>query len=105
MKRSIRIDRLLMAGIVAAVAAWPLAQLAHAGPAAPEVPSTIQVRGGNKVFLVGHAVGVQIYACNRTASGYVWGLVAPRADLYDDDGKLIMTHYGGPTWRAEDGSF
>ncbi len=104
MKRSIRFNRLLLAGIVAAVAAWPLAQLAHAGPPPPDVPTRIQVAEGNKVFLVGHAVGVQIYSCNPAASPR-WGLVAPRAKLYDDNGKLIITHFGGPTWQAKDGSY
>ena len=56
------------------------------------------------MFLVGHAVGVQIYSCNATASGFAWGFVAPRADLYGDNGKLVATHFGGPTWRARDGS-
>ena len=52
------------------------------------------------MFLLGHAVGVQIYSCN----GVVWGFVAPRANLYGDNGKLIITHFGGPTWQAKDGS-
>jgi FtsP/CotA-like multicopper oxidase with cupredoxin domain len=100
----IRFKRLLGAAIVALTAAWPLAQVAQAGPDEPPVPSQIQVPDGNKVFLVGHAVGVQIYTCNATASGYRWDFVAPRADLYGDNGKLIATHFGGPTWRARDGS-
>jgi hypothetical protein len=36
--------------------------------------------------------------------GYAWGLVAPRATLYDDNGKPIVSHFGGPTWQATDGS-
>ena len=51
-------------------------------------------------ILIGHAVGVQIYSCNGTA----WSFVAPRANLFDDHGKLIITHFGGPTWQAKDGS-
>ena len=70
----------------------------------PAVPDQIAVEDGHKLFLVGHAIGVQIYACNATADGYAWGLVAPRADLYGDNGKLIATHFGGPTWQARDGS-
>jgi hypothetical protein len=70
----------------------------------PDVPGDIQVEAGHKLFLSGHAVGVQIYSCNATAGGYAWGLVAPRANLYDDNGKLIVTHYGGPAWEARDGS-
>jgi hypothetical protein len=96
--------RHIVVGIAALVAAFPLAQVAVAGPPAPVVPTDIQVPEGNKVFLVGHAVGVQIYSCNATAGGYAWGLVAPRADLYGDNGKLIAMHFGGPTWEARDGS-
>ena len=99
MKRFIRFDGLLVAAIVAAVAT----QVAHAGPAEPAVPSAIQVPDGNKVFLVGHAVGVQIYSCDATPSGYRWGFLAPRANLYDN-GKLVATHFAGPTWQARDGS-
>jgi Protein of unknown function (DUF3455) len=101
---NIRFNRLLLAGIVAAATVVSLAQVAQAGPPAPVVPSKIQVAEGNKVFLVGHAIGVQIYSCNTTSSGFAWGFVAPRANLYDDHGKLIITHFAGPTWQAKDGS-
>jgi hypothetical protein len=92
---------------VAAVAAiaLALAQAAIAAPSPPSVPTGIGVPAGNKVFLVGHAVGVQIYRCDVTATGYGWTLVAPRADLYNDHGKLIATHFAGPTWQANDGSY
>ncbi len=100
----IRFDRLLVAGIVAAAAAMSLPEVAHAGPPEPVVPGPIEVPAGNKVFLVGHGVGVQIYSCNATSSGFGWGFVAPRADLYGDNGKLIITHFAGPTWQAKDGS-
>ena len=105
MKRLIGFDALRAAAIVAAVAAWPLAQVAHGGPPEPAVPSEIQVPDGNKVFLVGHAVGVQIYSCSTTPRGSSWGLVAPRANLYENNGKLLATHFGGPTWQAKDGSY
>jgi hypothetical protein len=81
-----------------------MTQVAQAGPPEPVVPSRIEVPDGNKVFLVGHGVGVQIYSCNATSSGFGWGFVAPRANLFDDHGKLIITHFGGPTWQATDGS-
>lgn len=104
MKRVIQFNSLLAAAILAGVAASLPAQVAHAGPSAPAVPTAIQVEDGNKLFLVGHADGVQIYSCNATSSGYRWDFVAPRADLYDDNGKLITTHFAGPTWKAKDGS-
>jgi Protein of unknown function (DUF3455) len=99
MKRKI-VPGLLLTAVVAGIAAWPLARIAHAGPAEPVVPSDIAVPEGNKVFLVGHAVGVQIYSCD----GSSWAFVAPRADLYGDNGTLIATHFAGPTWEARDGS-
>jgi len=46
---------------------------------------------------------VQIYRCNTAAGTYSWGLVAPRANLYDDRGKVIVTHGAGPTWQGRDG--
>lgn len=100
MRWCIGFKRLLLVGVVAAAAMVSLAQVAQAGPPSPDVPPEIQVPAGNKVFLVGHAVGVQIYSCN----GATWGLVAPRANLYNDHGKLIITHFAGPTWQATDGS-
>ena len=96
--------RILLAAAVAVIAALPVAQLAYAGPTPPDVPSTIAVPDGHKLYLVAHAVGVQIYACNATGDGYRWDFVAPRAELYDANGKLLATHFGGPTWQARDGS-
>ena len=61
-----------LAAIVAAVAAVPIAHAGHAASAVPDVPSTIAVPDGNKLFLVGHAVGVQIYQCNATVTGYAF---------------------------------
>ena len=101
----VRFDRLLIAGLVAAaVAAWPMAAVGDAHPRPPKVPTEVAVPDGNKLFLEAHAVGVQIYSCNATATGYGWTLVAPRANLYDRHGKLIITHFAGPTWQAKDGS-
>ena len=77
-----------------------LVQVAQARQPPPSVPDPIQVPDGSTVFLIGHAVGVQIYACNDTG----WSFVAPRANLFDDEGELIITHFAGPTWQAKDGS-
>ena len=104
MTRLTRSRRLLVAGFVAAAAALSLAQVAHAEPPEPTVPQEIAVPEGNKLYLVGHAVGFQIYRCNPTAGGYRWGFVGPRAELYGDNGKLITTHFAGPRWQAADGS-
>src|SRR6476619_8165668 len=97
-----RSNRLLLAGIVAAMAALSLvAQVALAGPPSPTgVPGQITPGDDNKVFLSGHGVGVQIYTCNGSA----WSSAVPRADLFDDNGKLIIKHFAGPSWQAADGS-
>jgi hypothetical protein len=100
-----RVTRLLTIGLIAATAALVPAHVAEARPDDPVVPGELVVPDGNKVFRVGHAVGVQIYSCNATPSGPAWGLVGPRADVYDDRGRLVMTHFAGPTWQARDGSF
>jgi uncharacterized protein DUF3455 len=100
MSRNIGFSRLLVMGLVAVAAALSLTQVAHAGPPAPTVPPQIRVDEGNKVFLVGHALGVQIYTCN----GSTWSSAVPRANLYNSNGKLIITHFRGPTWQAKDGS-
>jgi hypothetical protein len=101
MTRLIRFNHLLLLGLVAVAAAFSLTQVAHAGPVAPDVPQEIKVDdASNKVFLIGHAVGVQIYTCN----GSGWSSAVPRANLYDDNGNLVVTHFRGPTWQAKDGS-
>src|SRR3954454_9635507 len=99
-----RLGPKLAAAALAATAIGMLTQPASAGPSEPDVPQEIAVEAGNKVFLVGHAVGVQIYGCNAVGDAYAWKLLAPRANLYNDQGKLIVAHYAGPTWRATDGS-
>jgi hypothetical protein len=98
-------SRRLAAAAIAATAVLATAQAAQAEPPEPTIPQDIVVPAGTKLFLVGHAVGVQIYRCNATADGgYRWGFVGPRADLYGDNGKLIATHFAGPSWQAMDGS-
>jgi hypothetical protein len=84
------------------LAALLIAALAPAGQALARdrPPDAIAVPEGHKLFLDAHAEGVQIYACNATG----WGLVAPRANLYDKRGRPIGTHFAGPTWQANDGS-
>jgi uncharacterized protein DUF3455 len=96
--------RMIAAGILSVTTLLAAPSSAHAKPTALDVPSELQVPAGNSIFLVGHAVGVQIYGCTATAGGAAWTLLAPRADLYGDSGRLVATHFGGPTWQAIDGS-
>jgi hypothetical protein len=96
--------RLALTLVLAVSAAVATARVAAAGPPEPQVPADIAVPEGNKLFLVAHAVGVQIYTCLPTATGFAWSFVAPRASLYDDRGNLVVTHFAGPSWQAKDGS-
>ena len=96
--------RRLLAGLCVAVATWSVAQPAHAAPTPPTVPVDIAVPDGHKPFLLGHAVGVQTYTCTSSAAGFAWGPATPLAGLYDDRGNVVVRHFGGPTWQANDGS-
>ena len=98
------ITRLLVPAAMLAILAVGLPGLAKAGPPEPPVPTGIVVPDGNKLFLVGHAVGAQIHECIPAATGYRWRFAGPRADLYGDNGELLATHFAGPRWQARDGS-
>jgi Protein of unknown function (DUF3455) len=72
---------------------------------APNVPDTIRARPGEKVVLVAHASGSQIYTCRAGADGkFIWTLKAPDAELKDQNGNIIGSHFAGPTWKLKDGS-
>jgi len=71
----------------------------------PNVPSAIQTPSGEEVVLLAHASGSQIYTCQAGADGkFAWTLRAPEAELKDGKGKVIGTHFAGPTWKLKDGS-
>jgi hypothetical protein len=100
MFRPSRLLGTLAVGLAAAAAALSTTQVASAAP--DPNPSAIAVPTGNAAFLVGHATGTQNYKCDKTGN---WVFDAPEAKLFDDSGKLVVEHFGGPTWRATaDGS-
>jgi Protein of unknown function (DUF3455) len=71
----------------------------------PEVPAVIQASPGEDVVLLAHASGSQIYTCQASADGkFTWALKAPDAELKDEKGKVIGSHFAGPTWKLNDGS-
>jgi hypothetical protein len=96
--------RLAACALAATAALATAGQAANAASPAPDVPGTIAVGDEHKPFLTGHAAGVQIYSCVASAGGYAWAPATPRAILYDDAGHAIADHFGGPSWRARDGS-
>jgi Protein of unknown function (DUF3455) len=71
----------------------------------PDVPAAIQAPPGEEVVLLAHASGSQIYTCQAAADGkFTWTLKAPDAELKDQKGKVIGSHFAGPTWKLNDGS-
>jgi hypothetical protein len=71
----------------------------------PNVPSAIQAPSDEDVILLAHASGSQIYTCQASAdSKFAWTLKAPDAELKDEKGTVIGSHFAGPTWKLNDGS-
>lgn len=73
----------------------------------PAVPKSLEVPDGHTLLLVSKGVGDQIYNCrtNPNQAGKTeWTLTAPDAVLQDAYAEQIGTHFGGPTWLANDGS-
>jgi len=86
---------------------------ATTGLIAPMAPAEIAVPEGHKPTFMAMAKGVQVYECVAGDGGTLaWKLHAPKADLLDDSGAVIGSHYGGvdkgmppgPYWEAKDGS-
>lgn len=69
------------------------------------VPATLLPPANETIKSSVNAVGVQTYMCSSNKDGaFVWTFVAPQANLYSDEGKLLGTHFIGPTWQGNDGS-
>jgi hypothetical protein len=72
---------------------------------APTPPDpSLAVPEGNRFAFSFDAVGVQIYACQASGSGFAWVFQAPEATLYGRSGRSVGTHYVGPTWEYRDQS-
>jgi len=71
----------------------------------PEVPEKLAVPASENLVLQVHATGSQIYVCQAGPDQKLaWVLKAPEAELFDSKGEAIGKHYGGPTWKLNDGS-
>ena len=96
------ISRFSLASIVLAAVAAMAFTIPSPGPAyaddttPPPVPDNIQVPAGNKLFLVGHAVGTQNYVCVPSGTSVRFLLFTPQATLFDDEGEQLTTHYFSP---------
>jgi Protein of unknown function (DUF3455) len=95
-------NRIIALGTLTTLA---LASSAHAQTITPPtVPQEIEVSAPSQVFLLGHAVGTQNYACQPVASiGRVgWVLFTPQATLFGDLDEQLTTHFFSPN-PVEDG--
>ena len=72
-------------------------------PALPAGCEQLAVPAGNEVAYKVYASGVQVYRWNGTA----WALFGPEANLFASANYRghVGTHYVGPTWESNSGSF
>ena len=76
-------------------------------PSTVNMPDKLKPRPNESLAMIVPAKGVQIYECRAKQDqpgSYGWAFVAPEADLFDNNGKKIGTHYAGPHWESADGS-
>jgi hypothetical protein len=91
------IASIVLAGVAAAAFTVPSPGPAYAdNMTPPPVPGNIQVPAGNKLFLVGNAVGTQNYICVPSGTSVRFVLFTPQATLFSDDGEQLTTHYFSP---------
>jgi hypothetical protein len=66
--------------------------------------SSIEPPKSARIVRQASANGVQIYACEVVGSAFLWVLKAPEASLFDETGRQVGKHFGGPSWQSSDGS-
>jgi hypothetical protein len=95
---SLTVAGMVLAGVAAAAFTLSSPQAVRAdGPTPPPLPPGLApVPEGNKLFLVGHAVGTQNYVCQPSGAGVAYVLFTPQATLFGDGGVQIITHFNSP---------
>jgi hypothetical protein len=74
---------------------------------ATQVPDNLKPAATEVLLAPLAARGVQIYECRAKKDdpqAAEWAFVAPEAQLFDAQGKLVGKHYAGPHWESLDGS-
>lgn len=59
---------------------------------------------GSSLVLEVRADGVQVYDCKVKGNRFEWSFTAPEANLFNQEGRQIGTHFAGPSWKLSDGS-
>ena len=70
------------------------------GQTQPSAPDTLKPPAGEHLRAHAHASGQQIYTCD----GSKWILSGPDAQLFDEAGQKVGSHFAGPSWQWSDGS-
>ncbi len=70
------------------------------GQTQPSAPDSLKPPTGEHLLVHAHASGQQIYTCD----GSKWILSGPDAQLFDEAGRNVGSHFAGPTWQWSDGS-
>ena len=71
------------------------------------LPDNLTAPAGNVFLFKTFATGTQNYVCAARTddpNAYAWTFKGPKAELWNDMGDKVGTHYGGPTWQGNDGS-
>ena len=79
------------------------AMLAMAELRGQTIGGSIEAPEGARVLMQAKGDGVQVYTCTETQNVRKWVLKGPEAKLLDLRGKVIGTHFAGPTWKLSDG--
>lgn len=101
------LTKIALAGLMLlATVALPTVRSGHAAAA---VPDNLAVPRGAMPLFKTYAAGVQTYVCTPEGDyldklAFVWTFKGPEAQLWDELGEKIGTHYAGPTWEGNDGS-
>jgi hypothetical protein len=98
----------LIVGLAGAVTAKGRHSHAKGKPAlAKEAPSDLTPPASAVLLFELRARGVQIYTCvakPADPTAFVWTFKAPQAELFNDRGEVVGSHFAGPTWQGQDGS-
>jgi hypothetical protein len=74
---------------------------------AAAIPENLEPPADSVLLFALAARGVQIYACEadpNDATAFVWTFKAPQAELLNQRGEVVGSHFAGPTWQGQDGS-